>query len=178
MHPSILDFIRQILKPSEVQGKRIIEVGSLDVNGSARPMVMSMGPAEYWGVDCWLGPSVDVVCKADDLERTFGRESFDIVLSTEMLEHVEDWRLVVSQLKRAVKKGGLLVLTTRSPGFPYHPFPIDKWRYTKEDFKAVFCDLEILDLRDDPLVAGVFLKARKPMNFSEADLSKTNVHVV
>lgn len=178
MHASVLDFIRQTLSPSEVKGKRIIEVGSLDVNGSARPMIVSMGPTEYWGVDCWLGPSVDVVCKADDLERTFGLESFDIVLSTEMLEHVEDWRLVISQLKRAVKKGGLLILTTRSPGFPYHPFPIDKWRYTKEDFKAVFRDFEILELRDDPLVAGVFLKARKSMNFSEADLSKINVHVV
>lgn len=178
MHPSVIDFVRKSLSAEEVKGKKVLEVGSLDVNGSPRPTVMHLGPSEYWGVDCWLGPSVDIVCKADDLERTFGREVFDVVLSTEMLEHVEDWRLVVSQLKRAVKKGGILVTTTRSPGFPYHPYPIDKWRYTKEDFMKIFSDFEILDIQGDPMAAGVFIKGRKPSSFSEADLSKVSVHVV
>lgn len=178
MHSSVIDFLKGNLTAQEVQGKKVIEVGSLDVNGSPRPTVMALGPAEYWGVDCWLGPNVDVVCNADDLERTFGRESFDVVLSTEMLEHLEEWRPVVNQLKRTVKTGGLLLITTRSPGFPYHPYPIDKWRYTKEEFRVIFEDFEIIKLVDDHQASGVFLKARKPSNYSEKDLSEISVHTV
>ncbi len=178
MHPSVISFVKENLKSEDVKGKKVIEVGSLDVNGSARPTVMALGPAEYWGIDCWLGPSVDVVCNADDLVKTFGEESFDVVLSTEMLEHLEDWRIVVNQLKRTVRLGGLLVLTTRSPGFPYHPYPIDKWRYTKEDFGKIFEDFEILKLVDDHMAPGVFLKARKPAHYREKDLGSISVHEV
>lgn len=178
MHPSVIEFIKGSLTSEDVKGKQVIEVGSLDVNGSPRPTVMALGPREYWGIDCWLGPSVDVVCNADDLVRTFGEASFDVVLSTEMLEHLEDWRIVVNQLKRTVRSGGLLVITTRSPGFPYHPYPIDKWRYTKEDFREIFDDFEILKLVDDPQAPGVFLKAKKPAQYKEKDLSNVPVHTV
>lgn len=178
MHSSVIQFLKRNLFSQDVAGKLVIEVGAMNVNGSPRGTVMKLKPLEYWGVDCWLGSGVDVVCKADDLEQTFGRESFDVVLTTEMLEHVEDWRLVVNQLKLTVRKGGLLVMTTRSPGFPYHPFPIDKWRYTTEDCRAIFADMEILVLMDDPLVPGVFLKARKPMDFALKDLSKVQIHTV
>lgn len=178
MHPSVMDFVRASALDQEIRGRKIIEVGSLDVNGSPRGLITALRPEIYIGVDCCLGPCVDVVCKADDLVKTFGEESFDVLISTEMLEHVEDWRAIINQLKRVVKKEGLFILTTRSPGFPYHPYPIDKWRYTKDDFRAIFKDLEILELKDDHLAAGVFLKARKPKDYVEADLTGIEVHVV
>lgn len=176
MHKSVLTFLKAHLSRIEVEGKRILEVGSRDFNGSPRPIVTALGPKDYLGVDGQLGVGVDVGCSATNLERVFGVESFDILISTEMLEHVEDWRPVVSQLKRVVKEGGLLLITTRSPGFPYHPFPIDVWRYTKDDFRSVFSDMEILALEDDPQVPGVFLKARKPSGFTEKKLAGVEVH--
>jgi SAM-dependent methyltransferase len=178
MHPSVLDFLRSNLTKEEVCGRRVAEIGSQDVNGTPRPVVMPLQPASYIGIDSAKGPGVDVVVNAGDLCSLFASGAFDIVISTEMLEHVADWRPVVQQMKEMVKVGGLLLMTTRSPGFPYHPYPIDVWRYTLEDARRIFGDMEILVLKNDPQVPGIFLKARKPASFKSLDLSAIEVHRV
>jgi SAM-dependent methyltransferase len=175
MHPSILTFLAAKLTPAEIAGTRVLEVGSQDVNGSPRTAIEPLQPKAYVGIDSAAGPGVDVVGKADQLEMIFGEDAFDVVVSTELLEHVQDWRRIVSQLKRVTKRNGLLVVTTRSPGFPYHPFPIDLWRYTGDHFRRIFADMELITVEPDPWVSGVFMKARKPQAFVEADLSKIEV---
>jgi len=178
MHGSVLRFLQECLSPAEVAGKRVLEVGSYDVNGSPRSVIEPLGPKSYLGVDSSEGPGVDRAMNAELLTAHLGCDAFDLVVSTELLEHVVDWRRIVSEMKKAVKPGGLLVLTTRSPGFPYHPYPIDTWRYTKEDFEVIFSDLERLAILSDPEVPGVFLKARKPERFVENDLSEVSVPMV
>lgn len=178
MHASVLDFLRSHLSVTEVKGSRVIEVGSFDVNGSPRSVVLPLEPKEYIGVDSQAGNGVDRVVEAGELVGTFGAESFDVVICTEVLEHVRDWREVVAQLKRSVRSKGLLLITTRSPGFPYHPYPVDLWRYTLDDIRRIFSDMEILELVADPQVPGVFLKARKQIGFQETDTSSLNVHAM
>lgn len=80
------------LNEEEIEGKNIIEVGSYDINGSLRPIVESWKTAKYVGVDIEKGPGVDIVCNAEELLDKFEKNRFDIVLSTELLEHVKDWR--------------------------------------------------------------------------------------
>ena len=154
----------------------MIEVGALDVNGSARSLVKALSPASYLGVDMQHGPGVDEVCPAEKLIGHFGENRFDVVLSTEMMEHVFDWRVVLHNLKGILKPGGLLLITTRSLGFGYHAFPYDFWRYQTDDMRVLFSDLQILDLMDDPLSPGVFVKARKPIEFKECDVSQVALH--
>ncbi|HLJ54969.1 MAG TPA: methyltransferase domain-containing protein [Chthonomonadaceae bacterium] len=168
---SCLDFVAASLTPEDVKGLDVLEVGALDVNGSARALVTRHGPAAYLGVDMQEGPGVDDVCAAEELVERYGRDRFDVVLTTEMLEHVFDWRAALHNLKDAVKPRGLLVVTTRSFGFGYHAYPYDFWRYELDDMRALFADFELLDLAADPLSPGVFLKARKPEAFVEADMS-------
>lgn len=175
-HSSVIKFGREVLRPEDVRGRSVIEVGSLDVNGSLRRYIEADQPGSYLGVDIISGPGVDEVCDAGDLVARFGSERFEVVVTTEMMEHVRDWRRVVSNLKQVLRPGGLLVLTTRSLGFPYHGFPHDFWRYEVADMRAIFADFTIDDLRPDPDQAGVFLRARKPMNFREADLSQLALH--
>jgi SAM-dependent methyltransferase len=165
-----LEFVRSQLGAEEVRGRTVLEVGAFDVNGSARGLVEALGPASYLGVDLRPGRGVDEVCPAEELVRRYGPEAFDVVLSTEMLEHVRDWRAAVDNLKRVVRPGGLLLLTTRSLGFPLHNYPSDFWRFEIEDFEVVFGDFTVIALARDPSSPGVFLKGRRPLEYRPRDL--------
>ena len=168
---SCILFGRDFLGREEIQGKRVLEVGSIDINGNLRSTVMVLGPREYIGVDIEAGKGVDIVCGAEDILERFGKESFDAVISTEMLEHVRDWKRVVSNIKNIVRPGGIILLTTRSRGFKYHGFPFDFWRFEDEDMKNIFSDFEIQAVQRDGEMPGIMIKAKKPMQFREKDLS-------
>jgi 2-polyprenyl-3-methyl-5-hydroxy-6-metoxy-1,4-benzoquinol methylase len=173
-----LYFVLKQLHPREIAGRSILEVGSLDVNGSIRQVWETWEPAEYTGVDITSGPGVNLVCSVEDLVAKFGSNRFDIVVSTEMLEHVRDWRAAISNIKRVCKDNGIILITTRSFGMPYHAWPYDFWRYEKEDMEAIFADCEILAVQADKDNAGIFLKARKPSDFREKDLSEHELYSI
>jgi SAM-dependent methyltransferase len=56
-------------------------------------------------------------------------ESFDVVLSTQVLEHVADPELYLSECFRVLRPGGRMLLSTHGI-FVYHPDPEDYWRWT------------------------------------------------
>ena len=178
MHESVMAFGRRVLAAADVRRKRVIEVGSMDVNGSLRSHVESLKPKRYVGVDFAAGKSVDVVCDACDLRKKFGKESFDVVLSTEMLEHAEDWRGAITAMKRVLRPRGILLLTARGPGFPLHGFPHDWHRFTVDDVRRMFADFQVEALESDPQLPGFLLLARKPATWRRkkaVDLSAIHV---
>ena len=93
-----------------------------------------------------------------------------MVISTEMLEHAEDWQAAVRGMVSVLAPGGVLVLTTRSEGFPLHGYPEDHWRYSVEAMgqilKAAGLDAERLEADPQAGHPGVFAKARKPRGWS------------
>ena len=174
-----IEFGVRNLAIAEVKGKKIIEVGSYDVNGSLRPIIEAWGnPDEYVGVDIIDGPGIDLICPAEEIIEKFGKESFDIVISTEMLEHVRDWRKVISNFKNICKPNGLILITTRSYGFGYHDFPYDFWRFETEDMTSIFSDCNILNLQHDKSDPGVFIKVQKPPEFVEKNLTSIKLYSV
>jgi len=64
-----------------------------------------------------------------------------------------------------------IYITTRSRGFIYHGYPYDYWRYEINDMIKIFKDFEIIRLESDWEAPGVFLKARKPINWRPIDLN-------
>jgi SAM-dependent methyltransferase len=161
---------RNVLR-DEVAGKRILEVGSYDENGTVRTVLEPLLPAEYIGTDMREGPRVDKIVNASDLRKAFGESSFDMVVSLEMLEHAEDWRGAIRGMKAVLRPGGSLILATVSWGFPLHEYPHDYWRYELFDMEKILADMDILVLEPDTLVPGVFVKARRPLSpRPEADL--------
>ncbi|RAG85897.1 methyltransferase type 11 [Streptacidiphilus pinicola] len=164
-------FLARHLGARDVTGRRVIEVGSRDARGAVRSIVTPLRPAEYVGVDMASGPGVDLLCPAEELIERFGESSFDVVISTEVLEHVQDWRAVVHNLKGVLRDRGLLIITTRSRGFEFHPYPLDFWRFEVADMAAIFGDLGIEVLRPDEEFPGVFLRARRHDPMVERDLS-------
>jgi SAM-dependent methyltransferase len=177
-HVSCILFGAINLKREEIEGKKIIEVGSYDVNGSVRSLIEFYKPKEYVGVDIMEGPGVDIVCNVEKTMDKFGKENFDVVISTELLEHVRDWRKVISNIKNICVTGGIILITTRSKGFPYHAYPYDFWRYELEDMQNIFSDCEILVLEKDPRALGVFVKVKKPNNFVEKNLSNYKLYSI
>jgi SAM-dependent methyltransferase len=159
---SCIAFARAQLSSNDVLGRSVLEVGALDVNGSVRPVVEALGPATYVGIDIQDGPGVDELCDVAQLTVRYGEEKFDLVVSTELVEHVRDWRVAFTNMKSVLRPGGTILITTRSRGFPIHGYPLDYWRYELEDMQRIFADFEIVAIERDREAPGVFVKARKP----------------
>ena len=181
-------WVSKSLTEEEVRGKRVIEVGSSDENGSVRYVFEFLDAAEYVGVDIAEGPGVDMICSAENLVERFGKESFDIVMSTCTLEHIRDWKTAVSNLKNICKPGGILLIILPSD-WVFHAYPHDYWRYKKEDIENIFsdCDILVLDEKSQvpSLISSIFAdfslvysKIRKPEQFVEKDLSACQLYSV
>ena len=141
---------------------RVLEVGSYDVNGSVRPLFKNLHRfPSYLGVDMREGPGVDQVCMASELP--FPDESFEVVVTTEMLEHDARFWVSVQEFNRVLTPGGHLIITTRNIGFPYHEYPHDLWRFTSDGLRQLlqWAKFEVLDAKDDWSEHGTFATGRK-----------------
>lgn len=158
-------------------GLSALEVGSYDIQGGFRALTdLHGGFREYIGVDLREGPGIDVVCEAERLVESFGESRFDLVIASELLEHVRDWPAVLSNLKNVCKPNGVILISTRSRGHPYHASPYDFWRYELDDIAAVFSDCEELRLEPDTVKPGVFAAFRRPSDFEDMDLSRVRLY--
>lgn len=64
-------------------------------------------------------------------------ETFDIVVSANVAEHVREVWTWMRELARVCKKGGL-VITINPVSFPYHEAPVDCFRIYPEGMKAIY----------------------------------------
>jgi hypothetical protein len=97
------------------EGVSVLEVGSLDINGSVRPLFASAD--HYHGIDIVDGPGVDEV--ADAATWTPPRQ-YDVVVCAEVLEHAPTWEQIVETMWDAVAPGGVLLLTCATDGRAPH----------------------------------------------------------
>lgn len=116
MHREIWDWLRQTRHehPALFSGGRVLECGASIVNYTARGLFPL---SEYVGIDVHPGAGVDVVTLVHDYE---AESPFDVVVSTQMLEHDPYWRESVAAMVKALKPGGALLLTYASPNCPRH----------------------------------------------------------
>lgn len=161
-------YVRQVLRnhgPHHTS-LRVLEVGSRDVNGTPRECFPQ--PVEYLGVDLEEGPGVDQV---GDIESShfvdrLGLEEWDVVVSTEMLEHTPRPWEAVSNMGRLLRPGGRLILTTRAPGFGIHNYPSDFYRFTPAALVVLCQDAGLVGIhtQDDPDRGspGAFVTAEAP----------------
>jgi SAM-dependent methyltransferase len=116
-HKNQLDFVATVKRnfPENFSGKRVLEIGSLDINGSIRQLFTS---CVYTGIDVAPGPGVDIVCQGQDYDGP--DDSFDTVISCEVMEHNPHWADTVRGMTRVCKPGGLVIVTCATLGRDEH----------------------------------------------------------
>jgi SAM-dependent methyltransferase len=120
---------------------KVLDVGSRDVNGTYRAMIVERG-WQYTGLDIEAGGNVDVV-SADPYGYPFPDGAFDLVISGQTMEHVEDLRAWVIELARVLKPGGRLCIVTVWAMF-LHDYPGDCWRIMPDGMQWLFNQTGVL----------------------------------
>lgn len=163
MHPSVLNFVGAVVAEHDLAAKSVLEVGALDVNGSARGYFT--GP--YLATDMRAGPGVDEVIASWDLSGRYP-DAFEVVVCTEMLEHDEAPWLSLASMLYATKPGGWLILTARGYDergcFQLHDHPHDMWRFSVDGMTALLrrTGWKPLQVERDSEHPGVLALATRP----------------
>ncbi len=123
-------------------GMRILEIGSREVTGESNAR-KEFSKAEYVGFDYYPGRNVDVVGDAHKLSSYFEREDkFDIVFSSACFEHFAMPWIVVIEIAKLLKVGGIVFVETHF-SFSSHERP---WHFFQcSDMALKSCFLRHLD---------------------------------
>lgn len=138
MHESSLNAMRRFHERyvAKLSQPRILEVGSLDVNGSYRE-IFSQTPCEYVGVDVIDGPGVDLVVQPWRWS-VFDDSDFDVVISGQCLEHDKKFWLTLGEIGRVLSPGGVVCVI--APSLTKYHHPPDYWRFM-QDAPLVWAEL-------------------------------------
>lgn len=90
---------------------------------------------KYVAYDMFDGPNIDVVGSVLDV--SLPDKSFDTIISTQVLEHVEKPWIMVKEIGRVIRPGGICILSAPFI-IPYHADPNDFFRYTKNGLISLF----------------------------------------
>lgn len=145
MHAEAYQFVAEVKErfPRQFEDVSVWEVGSLNINGSVRQFFDKGW--YYVGQDLQEGDGVDVVGEAHLHEAP---DRYDVVISTETLEHDKSWERTLRQMYKNLKPSGILIITCAAPNRPEHgttrtdtyssPFTTDYYRnISAEDFIGV-----------------------------------------
>ena len=103
---------------------RILDYGCADVPYRS----FFAADADYVAADLPGNPQATLEL-APDASVPGHEESFDAVVSTQVLEHVVDPAGYLAECFRVLRPGGAMLLSTHGV-FVYHPDPVDYWRWT------------------------------------------------
>ena len=123
--PAYHDLAQRILDRAYITGKDILRVGSNDLDSTLRLIAKTHNAAGYAGIDVELDPNGETPCRVEDLLGHLGPGSVDLLICSEVLQHVEDWRRVINLFKRIIRPFGCILITTRSLALPKQTSPRD-----------------------------------------------------
>ncbi len=131
--PSRIELERQIRRHAGSLGGRILDVGA----GKFDRYSGFFTHTEYLRMDVPGTPGIDVEGTAESIP--FPDESFDSVVSTQVLGDVFDVAKAVGEFYRVLRSGGA-VLITEALFDTLHDEPHDYWRFTPHALRKLFED--------------------------------------
>lgn len=118
MHAECFQYVSQFATNDPIE---IIEIGSLDINGSSR--CLFPGATSYIGLDLQEGPGVDWIGDAATYQPDL---PVDLVICTEVLEHAANWRELIRVGASWLKTDGRMLITCAGYGRRKHSHHRDR----------------------------------------------------
>ena len=151
------------LLPEFFHGVRVLDIGSLDINGNNRYLFTD---SSYIGIDLGAGANVDVVCRGHQYKND---QPFDVVISTECFEHDKFWEQTILNGITLLRPGGLFAFTCATIGRDEHgtrkikphdsPFTLD-----------YYCNLTEADMREKIHFDNLFISYKFSVDVQAHDL--------
>tara|TARA_X000000368_G_C22822452_1_gene619638 strand:+ start:153 stop:674 length:522 start_codon:yes stop_codon:yes gene_type:complete len=128
---------------SQFNNSEIIEIGSGDItkNQSAEKYFQNVKLFKKTDINKAYGHKYIDITE----EITFS-DKYDLVLCTNVLEHVFEIQQAIKNLKKITRKGGNLIISVPFI-YPLHDEPSDYWRLTEHSLRQLFDDFEIVDFK-------------------------------
>ena len=119
----------------------VLDIGSYDVNGSYK-RYFNASHFKYTGLDMVNGPNVDIVPKNVYKWKEIADNSYDVVISGQVLEHAEFFWVTVAEMVRVLRPEGLLCIVVPR-GFVRHRYPVDCYRFDADGMVAIarYCNI-------------------------------------
>lgn len=118
-HKEQQDFFKavKIIKPEFFSKVNVLDCGSQDINGNNRYLFEE---SNYFGIDICRGNNVDMAIPVSLFYQTLFNDPYDVVISSEMLEHDRTWSLSLYCMYKMLKSGGLMLFTCATTGRTRH----------------------------------------------------------
>ena len=105
---------------------------AVDMGCGTMPYRALLAPyVKYMGADLVANEHADLILDPESGRINQPSETVDVVLSTQVLEHVASPTDYLAEARRICKPNGLLILSTHGY-WQYHPDPNDYWRWTSD----------------------------------------------
>lgn len=169
MHKNAEELFKKYAIPFFEKGMSVLEIGPERQAYSKRNLDLFLGKSNYsyfytdlfkeqiikiinnhWGILSTEIDSIDMpnfVPMIDENTLDCVDNKFDIVFSTNVIEHVRFPWVWLKELVRVTKPGGLVIAQCPGITMPYHEDPIDCWRIWPEGFNSLFSYVGLKDIK-------------------------------
>lgn len=138
----VKEFIKSSAKKYDKQDLRVLDIAPQDHAGAAPYFGKSI--VETLDLDPESGANyIADLCERN--ETVILEDTFDVVVCTEVLEHTLQPFKAVDEMRRILKPGGVVLVSTPFNFRIHGPLP-DCWRFTEHGLRELFKDFEIIKL--------------------------------
>jgi SAM-dependent methyltransferase len=134
-------------------GMKVLEIGPDEIPSAYQELINNV-TIEWQTLDIGTDVSNVTIHAKNEYSYEVADNTYDIVVSNNVIEHVRKIWLWMKELHRITRPGGY-VITVNPLSWPYHEAPVDCWRIYPEGMKAlceeanlkvVLCTYETLEI--------------------------------
>lgn len=131
----LLNYYRDLWEKDNTAPINVLDIGSCDQNGTYKELFQDVKVC-YMGLDMSIGPNVDIVPKDIYTWNEIKSETYDLVISGQVFEHIEYPWMTMKEIERILRPSGLCIIIAPNAGIE-HKAPLDCYRFFADGLKAL-----------------------------------------